>query len=536
MKSMKSIRFIAVSAVVGLLASIAPVSPVSAAAPTWNGVLSDGAETLTVTEENISTLITASANGSNIIYSLNTSGAADWEFFSISNTTGALTWNTGASGFNNVNGPNHELPSDDGADNSYIVTINARDTTNELSVDAVITVNVTDVLPSVNETGNTFSIPEETNETVWTANILTPDSDWTPVYSLSGVDADFFVVDADGVVTWKPSVANPELGTTPATRWNGKPNFEDPADVTPTNNAYTFTLYVQFGIVDGGSPISTDDADDSVVVTITVLDINPFVKNLDNSSPENNDPVLVGVEADRLDQVDDDVDLRSERTVIAAAGGPDCNLFAVGVGGSANFHDWTNTRVNWTDFMGYQRDMLNWLPNHEAPLDSYFLWNEDVAGGEVPYIAEPADDNVYVCRYTVNIYDTLGTVAELDDVLDVAAKTMVVGRLDLTSSYDYEVRITVLDADEGDGLSVSVRTTTSAATVTATPVAEAEAEVDRRSSLMEWGSGPASVLDENANSIPRFSHVRFELQAQEGYEYEICGITCAGANIETSDF
>ena len=150
MKSIKSIRFIAVSAVVGLLASIAPVSPVSAAAPTWNGVLSDGAETLTVTEENISTLITASANGSNIIYSLNTSGAADWEFFSISNTTGALTWNTGASGFNNVNGPNHELPSDDGADNSYIVTINARDTTNELSVDAVITVNVTDVLPSVN--------------------------------------------------------------------------------------------------------------------------------------------------------------------------------------------------------------------------------------------------------------------------------------------------------------------------------------------------------------------------------------------------
>ena len=186
--------------------------------------------------------------------------------------------------------------------------------------------------------------------------------------------------------------------------------------------------------------------------------------------------------------------------------------------------------------MGYQRDMLNWLPNHEAPLDSYFLWNEDVAGGEVPYIAEPADDNVYVCRYTVNIYDTLGTEALLGAVLDVAAKTMVVGRLDLTSSYDYEVRITVLDADEGDGLSVSVRTTTSAATVTATPVAEAEAEVDRRSSLMEWGSGPASVLDENANSIPRFSHVRFELQAQEGYAYEICGITCTGANIETSDF
>ncbi len=210
-----------------------------------------GGATATVTyAENATTPVTTvgatdADTGQTITLALS---GADAGLFSLS-PTGVLTFNTT---------PDHEMPTDVGANNEYEVTITATDdgTPAQITMQA-LTITVTDV----NEHAPVFAggavatvaYAENATTPVTTVGATDADTGQTVSFSLSGADAGLFSISPAGVLTF-----------------NTSPDFENPVD-TGMDNTYEVTITA----TDNGMPAMTD----TQVFTITVTDVANEVDN-----------------------------------------------------------------------------------------------------------------------------------------------------------------------------------------------------------------------------------------------------------------
>ena len=168
--------------------------------------------------------------GATLTYSLTGIDAAR---FNINSTTGAITFKAT---------PNYEAPADSGKNNVYDVTVRASDGSITTSKAVAITVTNVNEAPTVTSAA-TKSFAENGTGTVYTATATDPDAGTSLTYSLTGVDASLFNINATtGVVTFKSA-----------------PNYETPADAG-ANNVYNITV----GASDGA--VTTTKA---VAVTVT---------------------------------------------------------------------------------------------------------------------------------------------------------------------------------------------------------------------------------------------------------------------------
>ena len=148
--------------------------------------------------------------------------------------------------------PNYEMPADDGANNSYNVTVKVSD--GSLSDVRDVTVTVTDVneAPVITTTGSShtsISVPEgtATSEVLATYMANDPDAGDSLTWFLFNHDAGDFTI-VGGVL-----------------KFSSVPNFESPAD-NGGNNVYDMTVNVRDNTGSG--------ADNSINVTVNVTNVD----------------------------------------------------------------------------------------------------------------------------------------------------------------------------------------------------------------------------------------------------------------------
>ncbi len=193
--------------------------------------------------ENTTVVTTASgtdAEGATLTFAI--SGGADAAKFAINAATGELTF---------VAAPNFEAPTDNGANNSYFVTVTVSDGVNA-PVNKTVVVTVTNVneAPSITS-GAAFNVMENTTA-VTTVTATDPDVATTMTFAISGgADAALFSIN----------------GSTGALTFLAAPNFEAPTDAG-ANNVYD----VQVSVFDGTATVTQD-----IAVTVTNLNEAPSI-------------------------------------------------------------------------------------------------------------------------------------------------------------------------------------------------------------------------------------------------------------------
>ena len=195
--------------------------------------------------------------GQDITWSLDGTDVGD---FMIDPTSGVLSF---------YSSPNHEGPTDNGADNVYNIIVTASDTASPVNTREL---NVTVTVDDVNER------PDIREDTV--ANYMEVEYDFTGTpldvhtfaatdydhldtftWSLDGVDKDLLEIDSmSGVLTFKQD-SNLNVGPLP--------NFEQPQDDTGDGSSNTYNVTVRATDDDTIDPKYSDYA-----VTITVNDVN----------------------------------------------------------------------------------------------------------------------------------------------------------------------------------------------------------------------------------------------------------------------
>ena len=140
--------------------------------------------------------------------------------------------------------PNFELPTDNGGDNVYSVTLEVSDGSNTDTQDLTIEVTGVDEAPTITNTATSVSFTENATGTVFDASATDPENS-TLTYSLSGADAEDFEISTSGAITFKST-----------------PNYDISSDANG-DNIYELTVEVS-----DGTTIS------SQALTITVKDVN----------------------------------------------------------------------------------------------------------------------------------------------------------------------------------------------------------------------------------------------------------------------
>ncbi len=190
---------------------------------------------------------TAATDVTTLTYAL---GGADASLFTINTSTGAVSFKTS---------PNFESPADVGTNNVYDITVTATDGPGNSSNQSVaITVTNVNEAPSVSSTA-TASYAENGSGAVYTASATDPDAGTTLSYSLSGVDAALFSIDA----------------STGVLRFAEAPNFEAPTD-TGGNNVYDVVVTA----TDNGTLSATK----AVAITVTNVNEAPTVTSAATTS------------------------------------------------------------------------------------------------------------------------------------------------------------------------------------------------------------------------------------------------------------
>ena len=177
-------------------------------------------------------------------------GGVDGALFNINAITGRVSFKTL---------PNFEAPADAGANNIHDIILTTSDDSLSSAARAV-SITVTDVneTPTITS-GSTASFAENDRGTVYTATGNDPDARTALSFSLGGLDAGLFHINAaSGAVSFKNS-----------------PNFEAPSD-SGANNQYDITVTASDGSLSG----------DPQAVTITVTDAVEFYANLGGSLVE----------------------------------------------------------------------------------------------------------------------------------------------------------------------------------------------------------------------------------------------------------
>ncbi len=205
-----------------------------------------GATAATSTAENSTAVTTITAidpEGGAITYAI--TGGADSAKFAINATSGVLAF---------VAAPNFEAPTDAGADNVYDVIVSASDgvfTDTQALAATVTNVNEAPVITSDGAGATaTFTIAENTTA-VTTVAATDVDAGTTLTYTLSGVDAAKFAINAAGALSFVTG-----------------PNFESATDVG-ANNVYNVTVTVSDGAL-------TDTQD----LAVTVSNVNEAATGL----------------------------------------------------------------------------------------------------------------------------------------------------------------------------------------------------------------------------------------------------------------
>ncbi|WP_228769400.1 putative Ig domain-containing protein [Limnohabitans sp. 2KL-3] len=225
------------------------------------GLSSTQAVAITVTNVNEAPTVTSAAtasyaeNGSGAAYTASAAdpdvgttmsyslSGADAAFFSIDASTGMLRF---------LATPNFESPTDADGNNVYDIVVTATDN-GALSATQAVAITVTNVneAPSVTSAA-AASFAENGSGVVYTTSGTDPDASTTLSYSLSGVDAGTFNIDAStGVV-----------------RFLSAPNFESPTD-TGGNNVYDILVTA----TDNGVLSATQ----AVAITVTNVNDAPTV-------------------------------------------------------------------------------------------------------------------------------------------------------------------------------------------------------------------------------------------------------------------
>ena len=165
-------------------------------APTFT---SDAAASVAEDETSAYTAVATDADGDSLIYSLSGTDAA---LFTIDLNTGVVSFN---------NAPDFEAPGDDDGDNVYDITVTASDGAN--STDQAVAITVTDANDNIPVFGSpTTASVAENQRLAYTTEATDGDGD-TLTYSLSGMDAALFTIDAmTGVVSFidAPDFENPD--------------------------------------------------------------------------------------------------------------------------------------------------------------------------------------------------------------------------------------------------------------------------------------------------------------------------------------
>ncbi len=159
-------------------------------------------------------------DGSTAIFSLS---GADASRFSIDSATGEVRF---------LASPDFESPLDANGDNLYDITVTANDGVHLTTRDVTISVqNVNDAAPTFTS-GTSATAVENTASTVvvYDANVIDPDGA-SPIFSLGGVDASRFTINA----------------TTGEVRFANAPDYENPLDVG-ANNVYNITVNAFDGV------------------------------------------------------------------------------------------------------------------------------------------------------------------------------------------------------------------------------------------------------------------------------------------------
>ncbi len=211
-------------------------------APTISGPSSaTGATSAKSISENTTAVHTFTANET---VSWSVSGT-DSSFFSV-NSNGDLT----------ITARNFEAPADNGANNTYIVDVNATDIAGRTK-SQTLTVTITNVneAPSVSNSSSVATRAMSQAENVITVDTYTatdPDSGSSLSWSLSGTDAaDFTVNSLSGVLTFATA-----------------PDFEAPMD-SDANNVYIFVVTVSDGTLSDTQTVTLTVTNASEITSIS---------------------------------------------------------------------------------------------------------------------------------------------------------------------------------------------------------------------------------------------------------------------------
>lgn len=210
----------------------------------------------------VTTVTATDADSTTLIYSI--AGGLDATKFSINAATGALSF---------VAAPNFEAPTDAGANNIYDVTVKVSDGLNESTQAIAVTVkDVNDNAPVITSNGGgvsaAISVAENTTA-VTTVTATDADANSALTYSLTGADANKFVINAAGVISFVTA-----------------PNFEAAMDAG-ANNVYDLNIVVSDGVNATTQALTvnvTDVNDNAPVITSNGAGENAAIIVVENST------------------------------------------------------------------------------------------------------------------------------------------------------------------------------------------------------------------------------------------------------------
>ena len=263
--------------------------------------------TVTVTDVNEAPTITGDTapdyaeNGTAVVETYTVSDPeGDTITLSVTGTDSALfvLSATGALAFRTP--PDYENPQDDGADNTYAVTVNAATTVGTSTEDVTVTVTDVNEAPTIDAGDTEIDYPENGTAVVETYTATDPEDD-AITWSVTGTDSALFAISSSGELTF----------TSP-------PDFENPLD-DGTDNTYAVTV----NAADGAFTVTAN-------VTVTVTDVNEPPTIAGDTAPEypENGTTVVATYTAR-DQEGDAITL--------SVTGTDSALFAISSSGELTF-------------------------------------------------------------------------------------------------------------------------------------------------------------------------------------------------------
>ena len=252
-----------------------------------------------VSENTSGSFYTASASDpeqATLTYSTN---GADAGLFDLDSASGELAFKTP---------PDYESPADQGADNTYQLTITVSDGANQVSQSLAVTVTNVNEAPTFASTSVNLNTDENDLSFAHTVDAADdPDQGETLTYQLGGDDAADFNFDS----------------STRALSFKQAPDFENPAD-QDTNNAYQITITASDGDL---------QATQAITIAVANVEESPYFHSTTDHVEITEDPATEGtvspVLALSIQAADDEDDFAGTSLNFVISGGADSDKFSL---------------------------------------------------------------------------------------------------------------------------------------------------------------------------------------------------------------